>query len=178
MNNEITKGDAEILEVVGRGITYYKDIAKELTRTNGTILRALSNMKKVHLIISAGKGQYHLPRKIVEIKETEFVPLPGGEYSDSTKYALHLLVKVRRTIDKLMDGYDQRVLPFPASEIKTLAILEKAYKEEMSKTEIIVENKNKRYNHPVLIIPNNNRGDLTPEQCADYNESLKTDLAN
>ena len=179
MDAKLSKGDQDICDAIECNILYYKDIAVKLDRSNGTILRSLSIMKKTGDVIPIGRGKYQLsakhkkdvidPKPDVDSNEPLTTELPSKSIVEvdsneplTTESALRLLAKTRKSVEKLMDDYNKNMAPFPKNEIYALTILEKAYKEINTETAIT------SVNTEVIILPHNKRQDLTQIQYENY----------
>ena len=174
---------AAIADTIKRGITHYGKIAVELNKTEGNIRKTLSIMKNAGQIIPIGNGNYKLPEVQVDntiakkngvAKKNESEPKP--DYIKSNELALNLLVKTREIVNNLINEYNEGKTPFPKEEIYALKILETAYKEELRRKTEIEENKDKNQKKPFIILPHNNRSNLTEEQYEDHCKYERTKL--
>ena len=179
MNGIMSKGDQDICNAIECNILYYKDIAIKLDRSDNTILRALSIMKRAGDVVSIGRGKYQLSAKhkkdIIDHPKPDFdsnEPLTTkspskpivDNYDLTTESSLRLLAKTRKSVEKLMDDYNKNMAPFPKNEIYALTILERTYREINKETAVS--------NTEVIILPHNRRQDFTQLQYENYLDQI------
>ena len=168
----MSEAKTTIADTIKGGTTHYKEIAKKLGKTEGSIRKTISVMKKAGQVIPIGGGHYQLPKIFVD----DPVPKKSGpeptlrpsDYVVSNEKGLRLLIKTRDIVSRLMNDYDNGKGEFPVQEVGALEKLERIYKDQVKvKTEESQEIKKDEFRQ-FIILPDNHRQNLTQDQYADH----------